>query len=34
MVAIAEAGGSVADIAFAKTNPLKSVEQMDLLELL
>jgi|HigsolmetaGSP11D_1036233.scaffolds.fasta_scaffold11515_2 predicted ATPase len=34
MVAIAEAGGSAADIAFAKTNPLKSNKQMDLLELL
>jgi len=34
MVAVSKAGGLAADVAFAKTNPLKSVEQMDLLELL
>lgn len=34
MVKISNAGGTIADVAFAKTNPLNSVEQMDLLELL
>ena len=35
MMAIAEAGGSVADIAVAKTNPVRSsIDQLDLMDLL